>query len=137
SQVVTRFTRRERLQRWIYHGLHSLDFNFWYYQGWAWTTAMVFLNAGGGVLSGGGVIPASEGGRRSIKGVTRSVGAARTARKAGPNCRRLQRSSFVKNTRQMQHSDYQANETSTDYFLVRTHDARTLADLHEHVPAHG
>jgi len=34
----------------------------------------------------------------------------------------------------MQHSDYQANETSTDYFLVRTHDASTLADLNEHVP---
>src|SRR5262249_40926227 len=28
SQVVSRFTRRQRLQRWIYHGLHSLDFNF-------------------------------------------------------------------------------------------------------------
>src|SRR5262249_440653 len=51
SQVVTSFTRRERLQRWIYHGLHSLDFNFWYYQGPAWTTAMVVLNAGGALLS--------------------------------------------------------------------------------------
>lgn len=56
SQVVGRFTRRERLQRWIYHGLHSLDFNFWTYQGWAWTVAMVALNAGGALLSGIGVI---------------------------------------------------------------------------------
>jgi PepSY-associated TM region len=56
SQVVGRFTRRERLQRWIYHGLHSLDFNFWYYQGWVWTAAMVALNAGGTLLSAIGVI---------------------------------------------------------------------------------
>ena len=56
SQVVSRFTRRERLQRWIYHGLHSLDFNFWSYQGWAWTAAMVTLNIGGTLLSAIGVI---------------------------------------------------------------------------------
>jgi hypothetical protein len=56
SRVVGRFTRRERLQRWIYHGFHSLDFNFWYYQGWVWTTAMVVLNLGGVVLSLIGVI---------------------------------------------------------------------------------
>lgn len=56
SQVVGRFTRRERLQRWIYHGLHSLDFNFWYYQGWAWTSVMVLLNLGGTFLSAIGVI---------------------------------------------------------------------------------
>jgi hypothetical protein len=56
SSVVSRFTRRERLQRWIYHGLHSLDFNFWYYQGPMWTSAMVVLNAGGALLSVIGVI---------------------------------------------------------------------------------
>jgi hypothetical protein len=56
SQVVGRFTRRERLQRWIYHGFHSLDFNFWYYQGWVWTTVMVLLNLGGVMLSMIGVV---------------------------------------------------------------------------------
>jgi hypothetical protein len=56
SQVVGRFTFRERLQRWIYHGLHSLDFDFWSYQGWAWTAAMVTLNIGGTLLSAIGVI---------------------------------------------------------------------------------
>jgi PepSY-associated transmembrane protein len=83
SQVVTRFTRRERLQRWIYHGLHSLDFNFWYYQGWAWTTAMVFLNAGGAVLSAIGVILACKRVSRSIKRMTRHVWTAPLARTAG------------------------------------------------------
>ncbi|HEV8259162.1 MAG TPA: PepSY domain-containing protein, partial [Burkholderiales bacterium] len=66
SQVVARFTRRERLQRWIYHGFHSLDFNFWYYQGPAWTTTMVALNAGGALLSVIGVVLA-------IKRVTRGI----------------------------------------------------------------
>jgi hypothetical protein len=68
SQVVTRFTRRERLQRWIYHGFHSLDFNFWYYQGPVWTTVMVALNAGGAVLSVIGVILAVK---RVAKGIRR------------------------------------------------------------------
>jgi len=66
SRVVSRFTRRERLQRWIYHGFHSLDFNFWYYQGPVWTTTMVVLNAGGAFLGVIGVILA-------IKRVTRGI----------------------------------------------------------------
>ena len=64
GSVVSRFTRRERLQRWIYHGLHSLDFNFWYYQGPMWTAAMVTLNAGGALLSVIGVIIAVKRVRR-------------------------------------------------------------------------
>ena len=71
SQVVTRFTRRERLQRWIYHGLHSLDFNFWYYQGPVWTSTMVLLNAGGAMLSGIGVLLAIKRVARSIKRMIR------------------------------------------------------------------
>jgi len=64
GSVVSRFTRRERLQRWIYHGLHSLDFNFWYYQGPLWTAAMVTLNTGGSLLSVIGVIIAVKRVRR-------------------------------------------------------------------------
>jgi len=71
SQVVTRFTRRERLQRWIYHGLHSLDFNFWYYQGAVWTTTIVGLNTGGAVLSVIGVILAVKRVTRCIKRMIR------------------------------------------------------------------
>src|SRR5262249_42093344 len=51
GQVLRRFTGRQRLERWIYHGLHSLDFNFWYYNGAVWRTTMVLLNAGGALLS--------------------------------------------------------------------------------------
>ncbi len=72
SQVVTRFTRRQRLERWIYHGFHSLDFNFWYYQGPVWQTTMVALNAGGALLSVIGLVLAvkrvSRGVRRMVRG---------------------------------------------------------------------
>lgn len=51
GQAVARFTRRERIQRWIYHGFHSFDFNFWYYNGAVWRVTMVALNAGGALLS--------------------------------------------------------------------------------------
>src|SRR5262249_53321993 len=73
SQVVTRFTRRERLQRWIYHGFHSLDFNFWYYQGWVWQSVMVILNAGGAVLSVIGVALAIKRVTRGIRRMTRTA----------------------------------------------------------------
>jgi hypothetical protein len=56
GQAVARFTRRERLQRWIYHGFHSLDFNFWYYNGPVWRATMVALNAGGALLSAIGFV---------------------------------------------------------------------------------
>lgn len=54
SAVVARFTRRERLQRWLYHGLHSLDFPFWYYSR-VWDVAMIALLSGGATLSAIGV----------------------------------------------------------------------------------
>jgi hypothetical protein len=66
GQVVARFTRRERLQRWIYHGLHSLDFNFWYYNGRVWRAAMVGLNAGGAILSMIGLVLAIRRVKRRI-----------------------------------------------------------------------
>ena len=53
-EVVGRFTRRERIQRWLYHGLHSLDFPFWYYSR-AWDVVMILLLSGGSVLSAIGV----------------------------------------------------------------------------------
>ena len=56
SQVVSTVTHRERIQRWIYHGLHSLDFSFWYYSRPAWDIGMVGLSMGGVALSLIGVV---------------------------------------------------------------------------------
>jgi hypothetical protein len=49
--IVGRAHRRERLQRWIYHGLHSLDFSFWYYNRPLWDIGMIGLSLGGIALS--------------------------------------------------------------------------------------
>ena len=68
GQAVARFTRRERLQRWIYHGFHSLDFNFWYYNGPVWRIVMVVLNAGGALLSTIGVLIAIRRISRGLRG---------------------------------------------------------------------
>ena len=65
SEVVARFTRRERLQRWLYHGLHSLDFPFWSYSR-AWDVGMIALLAGGAALSAIGAIIGFRRVRRAV-----------------------------------------------------------------------
>jgi hypothetical protein len=39
--------RLERVERWIYHGFHSLDFAFWYYNRPAWDIGIILLSLGG------------------------------------------------------------------------------------------
>jgi hypothetical protein len=55
GRVLARYQWRERLQRWIYHGMHSLDFSFWYYSRPAWDIGVIVLCTGGAVLSAIGV----------------------------------------------------------------------------------
>jgi uncharacterized iron-regulated membrane protein len=66
SEVVGRMHRRERLQRWIYRGFHSLDFSFWYYSRPAWDIGMIVLSLGGVGLSFIGIVI-------SWKRITRAV----------------------------------------------------------------
>jgi hypothetical protein len=47
GQMVGRFTRLERVHRWLYHGFHSLDFGFWYYQRPLWDVGVITLILGG------------------------------------------------------------------------------------------
>jgi hypothetical protein len=68
SEIVGTMTRRERLQRWLYHGLHSLDFPFWYYRRPLWDAGVIALCAGGAVSSLLGVV---LGWRRMRRAVTR------------------------------------------------------------------
>jgi dolichol kinase len=56
SQAVASFTRRQRLQRWIYHGFHSLDFGFWYSSRPLWDIGIIVLSLGGTMLSVIGVV---------------------------------------------------------------------------------
>jgi hypothetical protein len=71
SQPVARFSRRERIERWIYHGFHSLDFAFWYDRRPLWDIGVLTLLAGGTVSS---VVGFYIGGRRLFRKASRLAG---------------------------------------------------------------
>jgi hypothetical protein len=71
SQVLAEVHRSSRVERWLYNGLHSMDFASWY-RSPAWAAVMVMLCAGGLASSGLGLLLAI---RRIARGVTRAVGA--------------------------------------------------------------
>ncbi len=56
--AMTRVDRGARWNRWLYHGLHSLDFPFWYYRRPLWDAVLVALSLGGLVLSATTLMPA-------------------------------------------------------------------------------
>ena len=51
-QFVYQNHRLSRLERWLYNGLHSLDFSFWYQIRPLWDVVMISLLLGGMALSG-------------------------------------------------------------------------------------
>ena len=55
SRVVGHFTRSTRVQRWLYSGLHDLDFSFWYDRRPWWDIAVITLCLGGLASSGIGL----------------------------------------------------------------------------------
>jgi len=55
GQVAGQLHRGDRIQRWLYHGLHSLDFSFWYRNRTVWEIGMIILNLGGAAISGIGL----------------------------------------------------------------------------------
>ena len=71
SQPVARFSRRERIERWIYHGFHSLDFAFWYDRRPLWDIGVIALLAGGTLSSGIGFYVGVRRLFRSAKRLTR------------------------------------------------------------------
>ena len=56
SQVLAEITRWSRVERWLYNGLHSWDFAFWYTKRPLWDVAMLLVLLGGLASSGLGVI---------------------------------------------------------------------------------
>lgn len=56
SRLVARVTKRDRLERWLYSGLHSLDFPFWYHRPRVWRTGVIALLSGGLILGVIGVV---------------------------------------------------------------------------------
>jgi hypothetical protein len=55
-RVAGQLTRRERVQRWVYHGLHSLDFPWLYDRRPLWDLVVITLCLGGAALSAIGVV---------------------------------------------------------------------------------
>jgi len=49
--IVRKEERLSRLNRWLYHGFHSLDFPFLYYRRPLWDTVVIVLSVGGILLS--------------------------------------------------------------------------------------
>jgi PepSY-associated TM region len=72
SQLVAAFSRRARLERWIYHGFHSLDFSFWYYNRPLWDIGVIGLSLGGAALSAIGVFIGFRRVKRSVRRPTRA-----------------------------------------------------------------
>lgn len=56
--IVQRSERITRLQRWLYQGLHSLDFPFLYFRRPLWDFVVIVLSVGGFVLSVTTMVPA-------------------------------------------------------------------------------
>ena len=56
--VVQRSTSVSRLRRWLYQGLHSLDFPFLYFNRPLWDIVVIVLSIGGTVLSFTTMVPA-------------------------------------------------------------------------------
>jgi hypothetical protein len=52
GRIVGSLHRGDRIQRWLYHGLHSLDFSFWYRNRVAWQIGTIALCIGGASVSG-------------------------------------------------------------------------------------
>jgi hypothetical protein len=69
SQVVTAINRWGRVERWVYHGLHSLDFPYLYNSRPSWDIVMIVLCLGGLTTSGVGFFLVTRRLRRAARGV--------------------------------------------------------------------
>ena len=66
-----------RWLRWLYHGLHNLDFPFWYYRRPLWDIGMILLSIGGLVLSATTLLPSW---RRLVRHARHFAGSVRRRR---------------------------------------------------------
>ena len=55
SQILASVHRWNRVERWLFNGLHSLDFSFWYNRRPFWDIGMILLSLGGLASSGLGL----------------------------------------------------------------------------------
>jgi hypothetical protein len=70
--IARKEERLTRLNRWLYHGFHSLDFPFLYYRRPLWDIVVIVLSVGGIVLSATTLTASWKRVRRSVTSVSRS-----------------------------------------------------------------
>ena len=70
--IVRKEERLTRLNRWLYHGFHSLDFPFLYYRRPLWDIVVIVLSIGGIVLSVTTISAAWKRVRRTVTSASRS-----------------------------------------------------------------
>jgi hypothetical protein len=73
GSIVLRSVKISRRERWLYQGLHSLDFPFLYFRRPLWDIVAVVLSIGGAVLSVTTMIPALRRFRRISRAFRRST----------------------------------------------------------------
>jgi hypothetical protein len=71
--IVRKEERLTRINRWIYHGLHSFDFPFLYYHRPLWDIVVIGLSLGGMVLSATTMLPAWRRVRRRMRAMGRAA----------------------------------------------------------------
>lgn len=68
SQLLASVHKYSRVERWLYNGLHSLDFSFWYNKRPLWDVGMIVLLLGGLASSSLGVVLGLKRLRRVMSG---------------------------------------------------------------------
>jgi hypothetical protein len=81
SGVLGSVPKLARVERWLYNGLHSLDFSFWYSRRPLWDIGMIVLLAGGLSTS---AIGAFLGARRIVRASRRAVASVTDTSTAAP-----------------------------------------------------
>jgi hypothetical protein len=71
--IARKEERLTRINRWIYHGLHSFDFPFLYYHRPLWDIVVIVLSLGGMVLSASTMLPAWRRVRRRVRAMGRAA----------------------------------------------------------------
>jgi hypothetical protein len=80
GSIVRREERLSRVNRWLYHGLHSLDFPILYNRRPLWDIVVIALSLGGLVVSATTLVPAGTRLRRHWRRLSRLRMTARSAR---------------------------------------------------------
>lgn len=80
GQLAGQVNSGNRVERWLYNGLHSLDFPFWYYRRPVWDIGVILLSLGGAMVSGIGLVLGIRRVRRGVKRAAQTLGAPETVR---------------------------------------------------------